>query len=50
MKDFILLFINPRFWSAYIGLTFPIWGCLIAGFYVLAKERVLEWIEKEAKK
>lgn len=46
MKEFFLLFINPRFWSAYIGLTFPIWGCLIAGAYLIIKEKIKEIIHE----
>ena len=45
MRDFFELFINPRFWSAYIGIFFPIIGCLIAGSYLVVKEKINEQIQ-----
>ena len=46
MKDFLELFINPRFWSAYIGISFPLIGCLIAGGYLLIKEKINDYIQR----
>ena len=46
MKDFLELFINPRFWSAYIGLTFPIIGGVIACGYILAKEKINDFLQR----
>lgn len=46
MRDFFLLFVNPRFWSAYIMIFLPV----ILGFFmvgtVYAKEKLNDYIRR----
>lgn len=46
MRTFLELFINPRFWSAFVGLSFPLLGGIIACGYLLAKEKINDYIRR----
>lgn len=45
MKEFLILFITPRFWGAYIMLTLPLWICLATGVTYLTEERIKRWMK-----
>lgn len=47
MKEFLILFITPRFWGAYIMLTLPLWICLATAATYLAEERIKRWIKNK---
>lgn len=46
MKDLLEVYMNPRFWMAYIGFSFPMLGCLIAGGYLIAKEKINDFLRR----
>lgn len=45
MKDFLILFITPRFWGAYIMLTLPLWICMATAVIYLAEEKIKRWMK-----
>lgn len=50
MREIIDLIQNPRFWSAYIYMTFPMLGCLIAGGYLIIKEEITKCLKHKKDK
>lgn len=40
MKEILYIFANPRLWGAFVYLTLPLLGCLIAGGYLVVKEEL----------
>lgn len=46
IKELLSVYTNLRFWSFMLVAFMPIWGCLIAGGYVLIKEKIDEVLQR----